>query len=94
MPFTLIRHKVNDYLQWKLVFVEHALARKSTGSQGGLLFQNANDPNEVFILMEWDDLEKARAFAGSDDLRDAMQRAGVAEKSDVYFLQKVETPSW
>jgi hypothetical protein len=94
MPFMLIRHKVKDYLQWKFVFVEHAMVRKSTGSQGGLLFQNAADPNELFILMEWDDLERARAFAASEDLRDAMERAGVAEKPDVYFLQRVETPSW
>jgi len=93
MPFTLIRHKVKDYLQWKFVFVEHARTRKATGSQGGMLFQNAENPNEIFLLMEWDDFEKAREFAGSPDLRETMERAGVADKPDVYFLQKVEAPS-
>jgi hypothetical protein len=34
-----------------------------------------------------EDLEKAKAFAISDDLGQAMKRAGVTDKPDVYFLQ-------
>ncbi len=41
------------------------------------------------MLLEWDDLNRARKFAGSD-LRQAMQRAGVADKPDVCFLEQVE----
>jgi hypothetical protein len=42
----------------------------------------------VVILLEWDDLEKARQFAQSEDLRQAMQRAGVVDQPDVYFLNE------
>ncbi|MBV9280920.1 MAG: cyclase, partial [Chloroflexi bacterium] len=52
------------------------------------LFRNADDPNEVIAIFEWDDLEKARQFAQSDDLRETMQRAGVADRPDVYFLEE------
>jgi hypothetical protein len=31
--------------------------------------------------------DKAKAFAASDDLRQAMQKAGVSDKPDIYFLQ-------
>jgi hypothetical protein len=31
-----------------------------------------------------------RRFAGSDDLRETMQRAGVADQPDIYFLEEVE----
>jgi hypothetical protein len=43
------------------------------------------------ILIEWEDLEKARQFAQSEDLRETMERAGVAEQPDIYFLEEVDT---
>jgi len=42
------------------------------------------------ILFEWDDLKKAQQFAQSQDLRETMQRAGVSDQPDVYFLEEVE----
>ncbi len=90
MPYLLVRHKVADYLKWKPVFDEHGATRQASGSRGGQLFRNGNDPNELVILFEWDDLEKARQFAQSEDLRQAMQRAGVADQPDIYFLEAVE----
>jgi heme-degrading monooxygenase HmoA len=52
--------------------------------------RNADDPNELLILLEWDSLENARRFADAADLREAMQRAGVADQPDVYFLEEIE----
>ena len=43
------------------------------------------DPLAQRVLME--DLEKAKAFAASDDVRQTMQKAGVSDKPDVYFLK-------
>jgi hypothetical protein len=33
-----------------------------------------------------EDHDKAKAFAASDDLHQAMQKTGVSDKPDVYFL--------
>ena len=52
--------------------------------------RNAEDPNELVILLEWDSLDNARQFANADKLREAMQRAGVADQPDVYFLEEVD----
>jgi hypothetical protein len=93
MPSLIIRHKVRDYASWKPVFDGHGATRKAGGSRGGRLFRNADDPNEVIILLEWDTLAKARDFARSEDLRAAMQRAGVVDQPDVYFLEEVAQPS-
>lgn len=93
MPYLLVRHKMKDYAKWKQVFDEHGSTRKANGSKGGHLFQNSDNPSEIVILFEWDDLKKARQFAQSEDLRKAMERAGVSDKPDVYFLEKIETPS-
>jgi len=90
MPYMLVRHKVEDYEMWKPVFDEHAAVREQSGSKGGRLWRNVDDPNEVVILFEWDNLENARRFYSSDDLRETMQRAGVADQPDIYTLEEVE----
>jgi heme-degrading monooxygenase HmoA len=93
MPSLLIRHHVADYLAWKAVFDEHEPARRANGSQGGWLFRDTADPNELLVLLAWDDLERARLFVDSDDLREAMTRAGVAGQPDIWFLEEVEHPT-
>ena len=92
MPSLLIRHRIADFLAWKTVFDEHEPARRANGSQGGWLFRDADDPEEILLLLEWDDLERARLFADSDDLREAMTRAGVTDRPDIWFLEDVARP--
>ena len=93
MPYILVRHKVEDYAKWKPIFDEHGAARKAIGSKGGYLLRNIDDPNEVVMFIEVDDLEKARQFVQSEDLRQAMERSGVADQPDVYFLDLVDRPA-
>lgn len=90
MSYVLIRHHVNDYATWKPIFDEHGSTRQTKGSQGGHLFRHASDPNEIVVLLEWDDADRARAFAESDDTRDTMQRAGVSGQPEIYYLEEIE----
>jgi hypothetical protein len=57
---------------------------KSSGS--------VTEPSGPASQTEWDNLQKARQFAQSDDLRNTMQRAGVVGKPEVYFLEELERP--
>ena len=41
----------------------------------------------VTFMFEAEDLKRAEDFSNSDDLREAMQRAGVVGKPDMYFLK-------
>lgn len=90
MPAMLIRHKVADYGAWRPVFDEDDVSRRANGSQGGRIYRSADDPNEVVTLLEWDDLERARLFADSDDLRETLERAGVTDQPDIWFLMDVD----
>jgi len=93
MSFMLVRHKVKDFDKWKPLYDDHAVVRKESGSKGAHLFRNADNPNEVLILFEWESLGKARKFAESENLRQKMQEAGVLEMPDIYFLNEVEKTS-
>ena len=93
MPYLLVRHKVTDYEKWKSAFDAHSVTRQANGSRGGQVFRNATDPDELIVLLEWHDLEKARQFARSEDLREVIQQAGVVDHIDIYFLKDGEQVS-
>ncbi len=90
MPALLIRHTVTDYAAWEPVFHEQDTTRHAHGCRGARPFRNASNPNELLILLDWDDLERAHLFAQSDDLREAMTRAGVADEPDLWFLEEID----
>ena len=93
MPYLLIRHKVEDYAKWKPLFDEHGTTREAAGSRGGYVLRNTNDRNEIVILLEVDDIERCRQLVESEDLKETMQRSGVADTPDVYYLEEADRPS-
>lgn len=84
--YLLIRHKVRDFNTWKAGFDAHAPKRTEAGLTEKYLLRSAGDPNEVVALFEATDLNRARAFSESADLRQKMEQAGVVDKPDIYFL--------
>lgn len=86
MGFILIRHKVKDFLTWKTGYDAHQQKRKEAGLTESYLLRGADDPNEVVMLFEVEDLNRAKAFAASAELRDKMREVGVIDKPDIYFL--------
>jgi heme-degrading monooxygenase HmoA len=89
MVHLLVHHHVEDYKKWKPVFDEHASDRSKAGSKGAWLFRNANDPNDVFAITQWDNIESAKKFGQSDSLKAAMERGGVQGAPEVYFLEEI-----
>lgn len=86
MIHILVRHKVADFAKWKPIYDAHAPARQEAGLREEYLLRSIDNPNEVVLLFAAEDLKKAQAFAASPDLREAMERAGVIDKPDIYFL--------
>lgn len=82
----LVRHKVRDYSAWKRVYDAHLPKRLEAGLIEKYLFRGANDTDEVIILFEAKDFGRAKAFSESLDLRETMEKAGVIDKPDIYFL--------
>lgn len=89
MTYVLVRLTVQDLAKWKPVFEEAMELRKNFGSKGVRAFSKADNPNEVLILGEYEDLERARQLFQSQEFREATQRAGVTGQPDVSFLNEV-----
>ncbi len=86
MNYILIRHQVADFSKWKSAYDAHASARQNAGLKQERLLRKIDNPNEVVLLFSAQDIDKAKQFAASDDLRERMQSAGVVDKPDIYFL--------
>lgn len=91
MAHFLVHHKVEDYKKWKPVFDSHSNFRAENGSLGGKVFRSADDPNDVFVLLEFQNIEVVKKFAQSDGLKEAMKDAGVVSMPHVYFLEEAAT---
>lgn len=83
----MIRHKVKDWDAWKKVFDEHKQARVDAGLTDRVLGHTVGDNHQVTIVLAVADMEKAKAFMNSKDLKDRMQAGGVDGPPDVYFYR-------
>ena len=86
MAKLLVHHKVQDYSAWRKSFDDHNKTRKEFGSTGFQVFRSASDPNDLTVIMDWSSVDKAKAFATSDSLKEAMKNAGVISQPEVTFL--------
>ena len=86
MTHILIRHKVADFAKWKSAYDAHLAARKEAGLTEESLLRSIDNPNEVVLLFQAEDLKRAKAFSKSSNLREAMKKAGVKGKPDILFL--------
>jgi len=86
MAHMLIRHRVQDFDKWKSAYNEHQSVRVAAGLKDLRLWHNTDDLNDIFLLFEASDVAKAKAFAGSADLKEKMTSAGVIGKPEIFFL--------
>lgn len=77
------RNQVKDYASWRQAY--DAFDRESRGVRRAAVFQGLSDPNEVTVIFDFDDLQAAEAFIGSDELRARMQEAGVVMPPTFWF---------
>ncbi len=90
MPSMFIKHTVADYARWKPVFDEHQATRMANGVTAHSLHRDADDPNVVIAVLRVSDLNRAKEFASSEELRSAMERAGVQGPPEIWFADDVE----
>jgi hypothetical protein len=73
----IVRHHVDDYGAWRSVYDSVDGLRQEHGCTADEVLVDPGDKQEVFVLHRFPTLEQAQAFASSDELHDAMGRAGL-----------------
>jgi hypothetical protein len=86
MPVMMIHHKVKDYGAWRPIYDAHEKSRATAGITNAKVFRRAEDPNDLVILADVADVAKARSWSTSEDLKSAMQKAGVLGPPTIHFV--------
>ena len=87
VTYLLVRHCVADFPNWKTSYEKHGSARAAAGLKEKEVLHDLDAPNQIVLLFEVSDVQKAKEFSKSASLQDAMRDAGVTDKPDIYFLQ-------
>lgn len=87
----LIHHEVSDYPAWKSEFESVLDWRQKNGERSYRIFHRAGNINDITLLFEWENLETARAFVASEELKKRMAHAGVKGEPQIEFLAEVHT---
>ena len=88
MPYMMARAMIEDYAKFREVFDGAEEMRKSAGVLSSKVYQSVDDPNEVIIEMEFPTVDAAKAFQGSQELREAQQRAGLKEPPRILVVNE------
>jgi hypothetical protein len=91
MGMMIIRHKVRDYGQWRPIFDEHVEMQRAAGLFNPRVYHSADsNKSEIVVVFDTEDTEKAKDFAASADLKEAMIKAGVLDTPTIYFLESID----
>ena len=91
VPHVLVHQRITEFERWREVFDRLGPARAAASCRATTVFRNREDPNEVVVLLEFDDLASAREHIGSTELRRAWQQAGVTDPGTRSVLDLVES---
>jgi hypothetical protein len=87
----LVHHQVADYSNWRSVFDAALDFRHNAGECTCRIFRKAGKPNDLTLLFDWEDVERAKHFMSSDELRDKMRQAGVVGVPEIQYLAEMYT---
>jgi hypothetical protein len=91
MAFILTRINVGDYERWKPMFDQDAPGARAEAS-GHRILRNADDPGEVFVIVEFASADEAKAG------REKLLASGVLDrfedKSDPRVVEEAEEVSY
>ena len=81
----MMTHKVKDWDAWKKEFDSHKQIRIDAGLKDRVVGHSVDDTHNVVLVFTVNDMEKAKAFMASKDLKDKMTAAGVEGPPTVFY---------
>ena len=88
----LVRNQVKDFSKWLAYFEDEADAAAEFGVTLAQLWQSADDPNDVFFLLDIEDVERANAFMARPESQEIGEKSGVID-GEIHYLEAVPPSS-
>ena len=84
-------HGVADFKKWLEKFENFEDFRKSQGETASEVLQDPNDPKMVTVISWFQNKEQATSFINSQELKSAMESAGVTSAPTISVLEGYQT---
>ena len=81
MAIVVLNFEIDDYDAWKLMFDEDPAGRRESGANGYVVSRAVDNPNEVFIRVDFPSVEQAKTFRERLIASGAVERGGMRMKS-------------
>jgi quinol monooxygenase YgiN len=80
--YVILKRTVKDYEAWKGI-VSDGKVRKEKGSRGLTVHRSKANPNEVYIVAEWDDKKSYRDYFDLPEVQKSLAETGTTEVIEV-----------
>jgi hypothetical protein len=81
----IVRHRVTNFESWKKIFESMIPVRAKYGWISHLVLRDASDPNMVTVINRVQNLQGAKEYGASAELREGMKNGGVQGPPDLFF---------
>jgi hypothetical protein len=88
MATLFVRHTVSDYKAWRKAYDAFGPIQKAKGVKAEAVYQAAHNPNEVTVTHDFASVKEAQSFVASEELKKAMQGAGVIGAPTIWITNK------
>jgi hypothetical protein len=86
----IVRHKVADFDKWHASFLSFSHLNARHGATDPEVYRATDDPNDVTLKQDFATLAEIQAMMGSEEIREAMGKAGVVGPPSVLIAEKIE----
>ncbi|MCE3297124.1 MAG: hypothetical protein K0R65_2838 [Crocinitomicaceae bacterium] len=84
----IVTNEVKDFDTWKAAFESGSGPRSKMGIQVLGVYRAIDNPNVVTIVSSVSDIEAAKKFSTSPELKSSMEKAGVISKPEIKMIKK------
>jgi len=87
----IIKRELKDYDSWKKVVSNLDGLRKQYGSKGMTVYRSAKDPNEVYLVVEWEEGKPYTNYFNLPEVQKALADTGTIEVIEVgesFYLEE------
>jgi hypothetical protein len=85
-----VRHTVTDYAAWRKAYDAFQPTAKQMGVKAQAVYQATDNPNDVTVTHDFKTQSEAQAFASSEKLKTAMQKAGVTGAPQIWITSRAK----
>jgi len=87
----VVQHRVKDYNRWRPFFVEDGRRQRKAGFTHWRIGSNIDDPNDIIIVFDCKDLDKAKEVYSDPEVAKIVKKAGVIGKTTFLLVEDVES---